>query len=59
MHHTSFDGSCDPSPIWELTFAWTLGIEGWMAKVHIIYGHVATGKGYPTMLFLQVPQFVE
>jgi hypothetical protein len=55
MHRTGFDGSCDPSPIWELTFSGTLGVEGWMAKVQIIYFHVAIDNSCPTILFLRVP----
>jgi len=56
MHHTVLTGSCDLSPIWELTLSWTLGVEAWMAKLQIIYGHVATEQGYPRMLFLRVPE---
>jgi hypothetical protein len=44
-----FDGSCDMPPIWDLAFARTLGAEAWMAKLHIIYGNVATCNGYPSM----------
>ena len=44
-----FDGSCDMPPIWDLAFVQTQGVEGWMAKLHIIYVNVATYNGYPSM----------
>lgn len=40
------DVTCDMSPIWDLTFSWTLGIEACMAKLQNIHLYVAICEGY-------------